>query len=628
MTAPRPGSPLPRCGLPSPTATIRVWRRALLTGVVMGAALAVKPLIFPAMLPVGWWLLSRRRYDHLAGAVGAAIVLWFAAALPWGLGNVWGQSVTYNSGAGPRYAKVAQFRKLFSTMGSRDLLVIGALAVSIGALVAAILSSPGAITSREAGTAGRAGRRDGDRALGRSDRRRARAGAGAVPQSPRRAHSAARDPRRDPRPVTPRVVILLVLLIPWSAHNLQSILEPTNYRGCDAAVMRTLHTLPSNAQMISDDNGFIYRAGLRTPRLMNDSSVKRIDQHLLTTASVGRAAADPRVSRVPRVVLGSVAIFPASPPRYAPTAGGRAPVRRRAHPLAPPDLPERDDRVCGPHGVWAETHSLDRYLVRPRASKRRRIGTRSMTALNETNSAATVNRISPISTKLRGPRPTSSTTARPSTAPSTFAPVSPIIRCSRRSSPSNPQNAPITGAIAMPTASPPRDERDRDPRDEPDLDRAPRRPVEQVGEVRGERDEHRVGEQAPARDERDVRCQHERDRGAAEDLERACGDPAPARAPQVAAKAPVALGPEQVVDQSEQSETQAGEQHERPRDVATGLVADAERSERVPAGFDHDHRDHDEQPGRGRQRAVAEVAALQRGRVEQRRGRRSPAAVR
>ena len=58
--------------------------------------------------------------------------------------------------------------------------------------------------------------------------------------------------------------------------------------------------------------------------------------------------------------------------------------------------------------------------------------------------------------------------------PSTFAPVSPIIRCSCRSSPSNPQNAPITGAIAMPTASPPRDERDRDPRDEPDLDGAAR----------------------------------------------------------------------------------------------------------------------------------------------------------
>jgi hypothetical protein len=62
--------------------------------------------------------------------------------------------------------------------------------------------------------------------------------------------------------------------------------------------MFSLRALPSDAEVISDEPGFVYRAGLRTPKLMNDPSVKRIDQHLLTTASVARAAADPRVCAV------------------------------------------------------------------------------------------------------------------------------------------------------------------------------------------------------------------------------------------------------------------------------------------------------------------------------------------
>jgi hypothetical protein len=91
---------------------------------------------------------------------------------------------------------------------------------------------------------------------------------------------------------------MVVLLAPWSAHNLHSVLVPSGYRGDDAALMIRLRALPSNAQVISDDPGFVYRAGLRTPKLMNDTSEKRIDQHLLTTASVSHAATDPQVCAV------------------------------------------------------------------------------------------------------------------------------------------------------------------------------------------------------------------------------------------------------------------------------------------------------------------------------------------
>jgi hypothetical protein len=264
----------------------RRWR-ALVTGLLMGAALAVKPLLLPAAIPVGWWLWSRRRLDHLAIAVGAAIALWFASALPWGLGNVWRQSVTFNSGAGPRYEKLAQLRKLFSTLGSRDLLVLGGL---ILALITVL------VVSRERNVA----RADVtvlavwaivtalvlilEPALYRNHL------AAIVPPLALLTAVLVRSPRV--------LLVVLLLLLPWSAHNLRSILRPTGYRGDEAALMIRLRALPADAQAISDDPSFVYRAGLSTPKLMNDASAKRIAQHLLTTASVARAASDPRVCAV------------------------------------------------------------------------------------------------------------------------------------------------------------------------------------------------------------------------------------------------------------------------------------------------------------------------------------------
>jgi hypothetical protein len=264
----------------------RRWR-AVVTGLVMGAALAVKPLLLPAAIPVGWWLWSRRRVDHLAIAVGGAIALWFASALPWGLGNVWRQSVTFNSGAGPRYAKLDQLRKLFSTLGNRDLLVLGAL---ILALTTVLFVS---------------GKRKAARADVTVLAVWAVATALVLVLEPAlyRNHLAAIVPPlalltavvvRSPR----ALLVVLVLLLPWSVHNLQSILRPTGYRGDEAALMIRLRALPSDAQAISDDPSFVYRAGLSTPKLMNDASAKRIAQHLLTTASVARAASDPRVCAV------------------------------------------------------------------------------------------------------------------------------------------------------------------------------------------------------------------------------------------------------------------------------------------------------------------------------------------
>jgi hypothetical protein len=262
-------------------------RRALVTGLAFGAALAVKPLLLPAAIPVGWWLWSRRRVDHLAIATGAAIVVWFASALPWGLGNVWDQSVAYNGGAGPRYGKLSQLRKLFSTLGSRDVLVLAALVFALITLF---------VVTRE-------------RHVARADVTVlvvwAVVTAMVLVLEPAmyRNHLAAIVPPlallsavlvRSPRVL----LVVLVVLAPWSAHNLHSILVPAGYRGDAAAVMIRLRALPHNAQAISDDPGLVFRAGLYTPRLMNDTSQKRIDQHMLTTETVSRAASDPRVCAV------------------------------------------------------------------------------------------------------------------------------------------------------------------------------------------------------------------------------------------------------------------------------------------------------------------------------------------
>jgi hypothetical protein len=92
--------------------------------------------------------------------------------------------------------------------------------------------------------------------------------------------------------------VLLVLLVPISVHNLHDILWPTGYTGAAAELMNTLQSLPHNALAISDEPGFLYRANLRTPPLLNDPSVKRIDQGLLTTDMVAEAAADHRVCAV------------------------------------------------------------------------------------------------------------------------------------------------------------------------------------------------------------------------------------------------------------------------------------------------------------------------------------------
>lgn len=259
--------------------------RAILTGIAMGAAIAVKPLAITAAIPVGWWLWSRRRTDHLGAAVGAAGLTWLASALPWGMSLVWQQSIEYNIGAGPRYSHLSQFRKLWSTLGDRDLVLV--VAVGLG-LIAAALAARGRMRPVPGGT--------------RTDTILVAAWCAAtaallvLEPAMYRNHLAALVPplallfALRPPPLR-WFVLALIVTVPWSIVHLNDILRPDGYRGNDAALVRDLRALPEGARVISDDPGFVWRAGRVTPPLMNDASIKRIDQDLLTTRTVSEAAA-------------------------------------------------------------------------------------------------------------------------------------------------------------------------------------------------------------------------------------------------------------------------------------------------------------------------------------------------
>jgi hypothetical protein len=83
-------------------------------------------------------------------------------------------------------------------------------------------------------------------------------------------------------------------VIPWTIVNISNMLWPGPYRGTEAALVRDLRSLPPGVRAISDDPQYVWRAGLYTPRMMNDVSKMRIDQNDLTTAKVVAAANDPK----------------------------------------------------------------------------------------------------------------------------------------------------------------------------------------------------------------------------------------------------------------------------------------------------------------------------------------------
>src|SRR5262249_1852484 len=113
--------------------------RAVAAGALLGAAVVAKALAAPAGLAVALLLLSRRRPRDLVYAAGAAAVVAIGAALPWGLGRVWDQSVSYNRNASRLTSYWGAVTKAWHTLVDRDPIVLVAVGLALGMLLLARL---------------------------------------------------------------------------------------------------------------------------------------------------------------------------------------------------------------------------------------------------------------------------------------------------------------------------------------------------------------------------------------------------------------------------------------------------------------------------------------------------------
>ena len=111
--------------------------KAVVIGLTIGAAIMVKALVLPVAVPVGLILLWGRRPKHMVVAVGTAVAVGAGLSLLWGFSDVWDQSVRYHLDAPGGSDPVDNFKKLVSTLTTRDVALVAtavltALAVIFG----------------------------------------------------------------------------------------------------------------------------------------------------------------------------------------------------------------------------------------------------------------------------------------------------------------------------------------------------------------------------------------------------------------------------------------------------------------------------------------------------------------
>ncbi|HEY3239815.1 MAG TPA: hypothetical protein VGL92_09650, partial [Acidimicrobiia bacterium] len=301
------------------------WRRApalrtaVACGVALGAALTVKSLLVAAAVPVGLVLLRRPR--HLAAATGAAIALGLAAALPWGLADVWDQSVSYHLEAAGSRTPGANAAKVLSTLFDRDLPMALALAgVAVAVAWARFRQRPSRFSdlvtaSGPYGPIGVTRNHEGpdpgvavlvtwwlaataavlllEHPLWRNHvAHLVPAGAVLVALALERAGPVLG------RRATLAAGVALAVAVPYHLAHVHEVLWPAPPRGAEAAAQASLEALPAGAWAISDEPGLVWRTGRRTPADLVDTSVLRIESGRITATSLADDAADPRVCAV------------------------------------------------------------------------------------------------------------------------------------------------------------------------------------------------------------------------------------------------------------------------------------------------------------------------------------------
>jgi hypothetical protein len=259
------------------------WWRPLLAGALFGAGVATKLLVLPAALPIAWWCWGRRRrFADVVVAGVTTVVVWLAAALPWGLGRVWDQSIAFHLHKQANGSPLSQLGKLVSRTVGADIELV---AVVLLAVIAAIFvrrvfgSDPTDVRVVAAWVAIILVVLLSQKALYQQHF------ATLIP--PLAVLLALRPP-----PLR-WLVIAMIALVPIQIYQDSDIVWPHQYDGIEAQLIARLRALPRDSKVISDTQGFIWQSGHTTPRLLNDNSYPRIYEHLISTKTVTDAAAAP-----------------------------------------------------------------------------------------------------------------------------------------------------------------------------------------------------------------------------------------------------------------------------------------------------------------------------------------------
>jgi hypothetical protein len=273
--------------------------RAVAAGALIGAAVVAKALAAPAGLAVALLLLSRRRPRDLAYAAAAAAIVTIGAALPWGLGRVWDQSVAYNRNASRLTSYWGAVTKAWHTLVDRDPIVLVAVGLALVMLLLARLGWVRAAQPIRAAGAPVLFRPVTVLALWLA------AQFALLVYEPAfwRPHVAfliaplALLVCVRPPPLV-ALVVGAIVVAPWYWSSMHTMLWPDPYSAAERAAVEDLRNLPAGALAISDEPGYLWRADRLTVPYLDDSSIKRIEQGQITAPKLERAAAGPGVCAV------------------------------------------------------------------------------------------------------------------------------------------------------------------------------------------------------------------------------------------------------------------------------------------------------------------------------------------